>query len=151
MVGYRDGYAWPVFPSPLRTTFPAAISLRATTMSSFFGELTKYSDPSRICRTRFAVMCTSRNRFLTRFRQSSMVILAKTPPPLSHLKFTESPSVHSSVGHRGFAHRFHCRVSSRQGLSPKETEWKAVPFPHSIRRAPPTDKKPVRRYRCFPG
>ena len=40
--------------SSLRVSLPAAISRRETTISSFFGELTRYSDPSRICLTRWA-------------------------------------------------------------------------------------------------
>jgi hypothetical protein len=71
---------------------PAAISLRATTMSSFLGEETRYSEPSRICRTLLAARCTSKKRLFICFKQSSIVIRANdaSPKNLFYLKVVKN-------------------------------------------------------------
>ena len=52
-----------------------------TEVEELLGELTRYSEPSRICRTRWATRFTNMKRLDTRLRQSSIVILATYLPP----------------------------------------------------------------------
>jgi hypothetical protein len=81
---YRGSASWALPSSSLSLllllsssrTLPAAISRRETTTILLSGVFTNGFDPLMICLSRRFAICTTTNRLLTFFRQSSIVIRA---------------------------------------------------------------------------